>query len=59
MTKPLRFGTRLLLTLISMTVVVWGLRGLGLLTFMPGLVIWLLLLMVFAVAIVNSLQATR
>jgi hypothetical protein len=55
----LRPGTRLLLTLIGFTLLIWVLRGVGLLTFIPGMVIWALLLSCFAVAIVNSLRAAR
>lgn len=59
MTRRLRFGSRLLLSLIGLTLLVWILRGLRILTFIPGLAIWILLLSCCAVAMVNSFQATR
>ncbi|MEL6137867.1 MAG: hypothetical protein AAFQ61_10110 [Cyanobacteria bacterium J06626_23] len=55
----LRPGTQLLFMLIGLTVLVWVLRGFGVLTFIPGIVIWLLLLLCFAVFIFNSFQAAR
>ncbi|WP_255524838.1 hypothetical protein [Nodosilinea sp. FACHB-13] len=42
-----------------MTAIVWVLRGLSLLAFLPGLVIWLLILLCFGLGIVSSLQRIR
>ncbi|MGD1952577.1 MAG: hypothetical protein ACFB14_23470 [Leptolyngbyaceae cyanobacterium] len=55
----LRPITQLLLAIIAMTAIVWILRGTGLLLFLPGIVIWLLILTCFAIALFSSLQSTR
>jgi hypothetical protein len=44
--------------LLGMGIAVWVLRGFGLLTFLPGGIIWLLLLGAIAVAILNYVQKT-
>ncbi len=51
--------TQLLLATIAMTAVVWMLRGIGLLSFLPGIIIWLLILTCFAIALFGSFQSTR
>ncbi|MEO0457548.1 MAG: hypothetical protein AAF152_13355 [Cyanobacteria bacterium P01_A01_bin.114] len=55
----LKPATQLFWTLIGITVAVWVLRGVGLLTFLPGLVLWVLLILCFAVGIVNGLRSAR
>ncbi|MEM9804643.1 MAG: hypothetical protein AAF959_05140 [Cyanobacteria bacterium P01_D01_bin.56] len=55
----LRPITQLLLATIAMTVIVWVLRGVGLLAFLPGIIIWLLILACFAIALFSSVQSTR
>ena len=55
----LRPGTQLFLMLLGLTVLVWVLRGFGILTFIPGIVIWLLLLLCIGVFVFNSFQAAR
>jgi hypothetical protein len=44
---------------LAATVAVWALRGLGLLTFLPGGVIWLLILLSIGTGVVNGLLGTR
>ncbi|MDZ7960103.1 MAG: hypothetical protein RMY34_19840 [Aulosira sp. DedQUE10] len=44
--------------LLGMGIAVWLLRGFGLLTFIPGGIIWLLLLGAIAVAILSYVQKT-
>ncbi len=44
--------------LLGMGIAVWVLRGFGLLTFMPGGIIWLLLLGAIAIAIFSYVQKT-
>jgi hypothetical protein len=44
--------------LLGMSVAVWVLRGLGILTFIPGGIIWLLLLGAIAVGIISYAQRT-
>lgn len=55
----LRPGSQLLLFLICFTLGVWILRGLTLLSFLPGIVLWLLILACLGVFIFNSLQSIR
>lgn len=59
MANRLRPITQLLLATIAMTAIVWILRGIGLLSFLPGIIIWLLILACFAIALFSSLQSTR
>ena len=42
--------------LIGSTFLVWLLRGFGILTFIPGGLIWLLLLLAIATLVINILQ---
>ncbi|MGB3291821.1 MAG: hypothetical protein WBB01_02385 [Phormidesmis sp.] len=55
----LKPGSQLLLFLICFTLGVWILRGLTLLSFLPGLVLYLLLLACLVVFIFNSLRSMR
>lgn len=48
--------TQILGVLLGIGIAVWILRGLQILTFLPGGVIWLLLFAAIAVGIVNYLQ---
>ncbi len=52
-------GSQLLLLLVCITLVVWILRGLTLLSFLPGIVLWLLILSCLGVFVFNSLQSMR
>ncbi|MBE9059964.1 hypothetical protein [cf. Phormidesmis sp. LEGE 11477] len=52
-------GAQLLLLLICITLAIWILRGLTLLSFLPGIVLWLLILACLGVFVFNSLQAMR
>jgi hypothetical protein len=51
--------SRLLFTLIGILIAVWVLRGIGILSFLPGIVLWFLIVGIFAIAIINSLQSAR
>ncbi|WP_392531402.1 hypothetical protein [Nostoc sp. C117] len=44
--------------LLGMSVAVWVLRGLGILTFIPGGIIWLLLLGAIAIGLIGYAQRT-
>jgi hypothetical protein len=44
---------------IGLTALVWILRGIGLFTFIPGFVLWMLILLSIVLAIVNGLIETR
>jgi hypothetical protein len=53
------FNSQLLLATLILTIGTWVLRGFGLLTFLPGLVIWLGIFATISVAIVASLQNSQ
>lgn len=59
MSKRLRPDMTAFLTILFITVLVWVLRGLGILTFLPGLVIWVLLLLTVGVGVFSGIQGTR
>ncbi len=44
---------------IGLTALVWILRGIGLFTFIPGFVLWVLILLSIVLVIVNGLIETR
>ncbi|MCW5317034.1 hypothetical protein GTQ43_25400 [Nostoc sp. KVJ3] len=44
--------------LLGMSVAVWVLRGVGILTFIPGGIIWLLLLGAIAIGMISYAQRT-
>lgn len=56
---PLQPLTKLFLAALGLTAIVWVFRGLSLLAFLPGLVIWLLILLCFGLGIASSLQRIR
>ena len=56
---PLQPLTKLSLAALGLTALVWVLRGLSVLAFVPGLVIWVLILLCFGLGIVSSLQRIR
>jgi uncharacterized membrane protein YbhN (UPF0104 family) len=56
---PLQPLTKLFLAALGLTAIVWVLRGLSVLAFLPGLVLWLLILICFGLGIVSSLQRIR
>ncbi|MFQ4135714.1 hypothetical protein PGN35_005285 [Nodosilinea sp. PGN35] len=51
--------TKLFLTALGLTAILWVLRGLSLLAFLPGLAIWLMILVCFGLGIASSLQRIR
>lgn len=61
MTKRFRLkpGSQLLLFLICFTIAIWVLRGLTLLSFLPGIVLWLLILACLVTFVVNSVRSMR
>ncbi|TVP69543.1 MAG: hypothetical protein EA342_03235 [Leptolyngbya sp. LCM1.Bin17] len=56
---PLQPITKLFLAALGVTIAAWVLRGLALLAFLPGIVLWLLILMCFALGILSTLQRIR
>lgn len=55
----MRLETTLFLASLGILIVVWALRGFGILTFIPGLVIWLLMFTTIGSGIVDIVQRTR
>lgn len=59
MNLRLRPATTVCLTILSITLVVWILRGFGLLTFLPGGVLWTLIFMTVGAGVFSIIQGTR
>ena len=59
MSKSIRPETSVFLSLLILTIVVWVMRGFGILTFIPGGVIWLLIILTVGAAVVAVLLGTR
>ncbi|HBK97623.1 MAG TPA: hypothetical protein DD001_09980 [Microcoleaceae bacterium UBA10368] len=51
----MRLSTGIFFTILGITLLVWILRGVGLLTFIPGAVIWILILLSFVAGILSTL----
>ncbi|WP_333455167.1 hypothetical protein [Microcoleus sp. Pol10D4] len=51
----MRLSTRIFLTILGLTLLVWILRGVGILTFIPGGVVWILILFSFVAGILSTL----
>ncbi len=45
--------------IFGLTVLLWVLRGLGILTFFPGIILWVLILLSIATGIISNLQSRR
>ncbi len=45
--------------ILGLTILVWVLRGFGILTFFPGSVLWVLILLSIATGIISNLQSRR
>ncbi len=59
MGKSIRPETSIFLAILAITIAVWVLRGIGLLTFIPGGIIWLLILLSVGSGVVNVLLRMR
>lgn len=51
--------TQIFFAMVAFTLVIWVLRGLAILAFMPGIIIWILMLCSISLGIVSSLQRIR
>jgi hypothetical protein len=56
---PLQPVTKAFLVALGATLLVWLLRGLTILAFMPGAVLWVLILLCFSLGIISTLQRIR
>jgi energy-converting hydrogenase Eha subunit G len=55
----LRPATTIFLTILSIAIVTWALRGIGFLTFLPGGVLWTLIFMSVGAGVISLIQGTR
>ena len=56
---PLQPFTKAFLITLGITGVIWGLRGLAVLAFIPGVVLWVLILLCFSLGIISTLHRIR
>ncbi|MBW4660349.1 MAG: hypothetical protein KME15_16870 [Drouetiella hepatica Uher 2000/2452] len=59
MTRILRPTTTVFLALLGVATALWILRGFGLLTFLPGGILWVLMLLTIGAGVVSGLQWTK
>ncbi|MBD2068894.1 hypothetical protein H6F93_15415 [Leptolyngbya sp. FACHB-671] len=59
MSRSVRTETALFLSFVGITLVVWVLRGIGILTFLPGLVIWLLIFLSIGAGVFDFIQRIK
>ena len=57
--RRLSLPSQIFLGLLLLTLLVWVLRGLTVLSFVPGIVLWLLLLLTIGSGVITSLQRIR
>lgn len=57
--RRLSIPTKIFLGILALTLLVWILRGLTLLAFVPGIVLWLLLILTIGSGVLTSLQRIR
>jgi len=57
--RRLSLPSQIFLALLGFTLLVWILRGLTILSFIPGIVLWLLLLLTIGAGVITSLQRMR
>jgi len=55
-TKSQNLALRLFIILLPTAIAIWVLRGLGILTFLPGGIIWILLLLAIAAGVFSRFQ---
>ncbi|NDJ17537.1 hypothetical protein [Myxacorys almedinensis] len=59
MRQPLSSREVVFIGVLALTAIVWILRGIGLLTFLPGFVLGLLVSLSIALLVINGLIETR
>ncbi len=55
----MRLETSIFLGILGVTIAIWVLRGVGLFTFIPGGLIWILLFLTIGAGIMDTLQRTK
>jgi len=59
MSRSVKAETAVFLSFVGITLAVWVLRGIGLLTFLPGLVIWVLIFLSVGAGVYDFIQRTK
>ncbi|BAS57431.1 MULTISPECIES: hypothetical protein [Leptolyngbya] len=59
MNQPSNSRATVYIVVLAMTAIVWILRGIGLLAFLPGFVLWILIFLSIILTIVNGLIEVR
>ncbi|MBD1859747.1 MULTISPECIES: hypothetical protein [Leptolyngbya] len=59
MNQPSNSRATVYIVVLVMTAIVWILRGIGLLAFLPGFVLWILIFLSIILTIVNGLIEVR
>jgi hypothetical protein len=59
MNQPSNSRATVYLVVLALTAIVWILRGIGLLAFLPGFVLWILIFLSIVLTIVNGLIEAR
>ncbi|MEO1094508.1 MAG: hypothetical protein AAFX01_06365 [Cyanobacteria bacterium J06638_28] len=57
--QRLSLPTQVFLGILALTLVIWILRGLSILAFLPGIILWILLLLTIGSGVFTSLQRMR
>lgn len=57
--RRLSLPSQIFLSLLGITILVWFLRGLTVFSFVPGIVLWILLLLTIGAGVITSLQRMR
>jgi hypothetical protein len=55
----MRLETSIFLGVLGVTIAIWVLRGIGLFTFIPGGLIWILLFLTIGAGVVDTFQRTK
>jgi hypothetical protein len=57
--RRLSLPSQIFVGLLLVTLLIWILRGLTVLSFIPGIILWLLLLLTIGSGVITSLQRMR
>lgn len=57
--RRLSLPSQIFVGLLIFTLLVWILRGLAVLSFIPGIIIWVLMLLTIGAGVITSLQRIR
>lgn len=57
--RPTNSRATVYVVVLALTAIVWILRGIGLLSFLPGFVLWVLIVLSIVLTIINGLIEAR